>query len=105
MAMETDFFNAEARKALEKIEPTLQTRYMELQLYIRENKLHDDPKMVDPYSKEEMAFKEACRMLDKIIKEDSKYRKIAENDGELSKEFMEYFADPFNWEDLMNLEY
>ena len=102
MAMETDFYNAEARKALEKIEPTTQTKYMKLQLFIRENKLHDDPKMVDPFSKEETAFKEACRMLDAIIKEDSKYKKIAENDGEISKEFMEWFADPLNWEDLMN---
>lgn len=102
MAMETDFYNAEARKALEKIEPTTQTKYMKLQLFIRENKLHDDPKMVDPFSKEESAFKEACRMLDAIIKEDPKFKKTAENDGEISKEFMEWFADPFNWEDLMN---
>ena len=102
MAMETDFYNAEARKALEKIEPTTQTKYMKLQLFIRENKLHDDPKMVDPFSKEETAFKEACRMLDAIIKEDPKFKKIAENDGEISKEFMEWFADPLNWEDLMN---
>ena len=102
MAMETDFYNAEARKALEKIEQTTQTKYMKLQLYIRENKLHDDPNMVQPLSKEETAFKEACRMLDAIIKEDSKYKKIAENDGEISKEFMEWFADPLNWEDLMN---
>lgn len=102
MAMETDFYNAEARKALEKIEPTTQTKYMKLQLFIRENKLHDDPKMVDPFSKEETAFKEAYRMLDAIIKEDPKFKKIAENDGEISKEFMEWFADPLNWEDLMN---
>ena len=102
MAMETDFYNAEARKALEKIEPTTQTKYMKLQLFIRENKLHDDPKMVDPFSKEETAFKEACRMLDAIIKEDPKFKKTAENDGEISKEFMEWFADPFNWEDLSN---
>ena len=103
MAMETDFYNAEARKALEKIEPTTQTKYMKLQLFIRENKLHDDPKMVDPFSKEETAFKEACRMLDAIIKEDPKFKKTAENDGEISKEFMEWFADPLNWEDLMNI--
>lgn len=102
MAMETDFYNAEARKALEKIEPTTQTKYMKLQLFIRENKLHDDPKMVDPFSKEETAFKEACRMLDAVIKEDPKFKKTAENDGEISKEFMEWFADPFNWEDLSN---
>lgn len=102
MAMETDFYNAEARKALEKIEQTTQTKYMKLQLFIRENKLHDDPKMVDPFSKEETAFKEACRMLDAIIKEDPKFKKTAENDGEISKEFMEWFADPLNWEDLMN---
>lgn len=102
MAMETDFYNAEARKALEKIEPTTQTKYMKLQLFIRENKLHDDPNMVQPLSKEETAFKEAARMLDAIIKEDPKFKKTAENDGEISKEFMEWFADPFNWEDLMN---
>ena len=102
MAMETDFYNAEARKALEKIEQTTQTKYMKLQLYIRENKLHDDPNMVQPLSKEETAFKEAARMLDAIIKEDPKFKKTAENDGEISKEFMEWFADPFNWEDLSN---
>jgi len=105
MAMETDFYNAEAKKALEKLEPTTQTKYMKLQLFVRENKLHDDPKLVDPFSKEETAFKDACRMLDEIIKEDPKYRKIAENDGELSKEFMEWFADPMNWEDLMNFDF
>lgn len=102
MAMETDFYNAEARKALEKIEQTTQTKYMKLQLFIRENKLHDDPNMVQPLSKEETAFKEAARMLDAIIKEDPKFKKTAENDGEISKEFMEWFADPLNWEDLMN---
>ena len=26
---------------------------------------------------------------------------IAENDGEISKEFMDYFADPMNWDDSM----
>lgn len=98
MAMETDFYNAEARKVLEKMTPTTQIKYMKLQLFIRENKLHDDPKLTTPFSKEEMAFKDACRMLDEIIKEDPKYRMIAENDGELSKEFMEFYADPFNWE-------
>ena len=105
MAMETDHFNAEAKKVLDTLPKTTQTKYMQLQLFVRQNKLHDDPKMVDPYSKEETAFKDACRMLDEIIKEDPKYRKIAENDGELSKEFMEWFADPMNWEDLMNFDF
>ena len=105
MAMETDFYNTEAKKVLDTLPETPQTQYMKLQLFVRMNKLHDDPKMVDPFSKEEEAFKEACRMLDKIIKSDPKYRKIAENDGELSKEFMEWFADPMNWEDLMNMEF
>lgn len=102
MAMETDFFNAEAKKVLDTLPRTPQTKYMQLQLFIRQNKLHDDPNMVEPFSKEETAFKDACRMLNEIIKEDPKYKKIAENDGELSKEFMEFFADPINWEDDFN---
>lgn len=105
MAMETDFFNEEAMKALDKLPVTTQTKYMKLQLFIRMNKLHDDPKFAEPFSKEETAFKDACKMLDAIIKEDAKYKNIAENDGELSKEFMEFFADPFNWEDLMDFDY
>ena len=105
MAMETDFFNEEAKKKLETIPPTTQTKYMKLQLFVRQNKLHDDPKLVEPFSKEETAFKDACKMLDAIIKEDPKFRNIAENDGELSKEFMEYFADPMNWEDLMDMNF
>jgi hypothetical protein len=42
-------------------------------------------------------------MLDSIIKEDSKFRKIAENDGEITQELMDYYAEPFNWEDLEDL--
>ena len=50
-----------------------------------------------------------------IVREDEKVLKILsfpenhfivkENDGEISKEFMEYFADPMNWEDLMNMDF
>jgi hypothetical protein len=98
-------FDKEAKEVLDKMEQTTQIKYMKLQLFIREKKLTGDPNMVEPFSDEEEAFKEACRMLDAIIKEDSKYRKIAENDGEISKEFMEYFADPMNWEDLMNMDF
>jgi len=105
MAMETDYFNAEALKKLETLPPTIQIKYMKLQLFIRMNKLHDDPKLVRPFTKEETAFKDACKMLDEIIKEDPKYRNVAENDGELSKEFMEYFADPINWEDLNDFNF
>ena len=105
MAMETDFYNAEALKILETLPVNTQTKYMKLQLFIRMNKLHDDPNLVDPFSSEETAFKDACKMLDEIIKEDPKYRRIAENDGELSKEFMDFFADPINWEDLNNMEF
>ena len=105
MAMEMGNFDKEAKEVLDQMEQTTQVKYMKLQLFIREKKLHDDPKLVEPFSDEEEAFKEACRMLDAIIKEDPKYRKIAENDGEISTEFMEYFADPMNWEDLMNMDF
>lgn len=105
MAMEMANFDKEAKEVLDKMEQITQIKYMKLQLFIREKKLTGDPNMVEPFSDEEEAFKEACRMLDAIIKEDPKYRKIAENDGEISKEFMEYFADPMNWEDLMNMDF
>lgn len=105
MAMEMANFDKEAKEVLDQMEQTTQVKYMKLQIFIREKKLTGNPMMAEPYSDEEEAFKEACRMLDAIIKEDPKYRKIAENDGEISKEFMEYFADPMNWEDLMNMDF
>ena len=100
MAMETSYFDKEAKEVLDKMEQTTQVKYMKLQLFIRENKLYEDPLLVEPFSREELNFNEACKMLDLIIKEDSKFRKIAENDGEFTQEFMNYYADPFNWEDL-----
>ena len=104
MAMEMANYDMQAKEVLEQMEPTTQIKYMKLQLFIREKKLHD-PKWVFPGSDEETNFKDACKMLDAIIKEDPKSRKIAENDGEISKEFMEYFADPFNWDDSMMYDF
>ena len=98
MAMERDYFNEEALKALDKLPVTTQTKYMKLQLFIRMNKRHDNLTLVELFPKGEKTYwKEACKMLDEIIKEDPKFRDIAESDGELSKEFMEYFDDPVNW--------
>lgn len=105
MAMETPYYDKEAKEVLDKMAQTTQVKYMKLQLFIRENRLYDDPRMVFPFSREEANFKEACKMLDLIIKEDSKYQKIAENDGEITQEFMDFYADPFNWEDILNLDF
>ncbi len=41
-------------------------------------------------------FDEACKKLEEIVKLDEKYYKIAVNDGEISKEFMEYY-DQGDW--------
>ena len=41
-------------------------------------------------------FDEACKKLEAIIKQDKKYYKTAMNDGEISKEFMEYY-DQGDW--------
>lgn len=101
MAMEMGNFDKEAKEVLDQMEQTTQVKYMKLQLFIREKKLTGNPALVEPFSDEETAFKDACKMLDEIIKEDPKYRKIAENDGEISKEFMDYFADPMNWDDSL----
>ena len=38
----------------------------------------------------------ACKKLEEIVKLDEKYYKIAVNDGEISKEFMEYY-DQGDW--------
>ena len=99
MAMNTKFYNAEARKALEKMEPTTQIQYLLLQLFMRENRLYKNPMLEKISSEEASAYKQACRMLDKIIKEDFRYMEIAEYDGELCFGFMDYFNDPTNWED------
>lgn len=85
MAMETALFNREAQKALEEMPATPLTKYLKLVLFIREKKLTE-------WSYDNaLDFDEACKMLDEVIKADAKYHKIAENDGEISKEFMEYF--------------
>lgn len=99
MAMDADYLNEEALEALDKLPVTTQTKYMKLQLLIRMNERHDAPRFVKPFSKEDKVYMKACKMLDEIIKEDPKFRDIAESDGALSKEFMEYFNDPVNWRD------
>ena len=98
MAMKTDQYNREAKRVLEEELPvnTL-TKYLKVQLFIRESNL-PSPKFVDPYSEEGIAYKKACSMLDEIIKEDPKYKKIIESDGEFSEEFIEFFNDPINWQ-------
>lgn len=90
MAMETDLYNREAEKNLKEMPVNALTKYLKLVLFIRANKLYE-------WSYDNaLAFDEACKMLDEIIKMETKYHKIAENDGEISKEFMEYF-DQGDW--------
>lgn len=90
MAMETDLYNREAEKILKEMPVNALTKYLKLVLFIRANKLYE-------WSYDNaLAFDEACKMLDEIIKMETKYHKIAENDGEISKEFMEYF-DQGDW--------
>ena len=43
-------------------------------------------------------FETPFMILDEIVKEKPEYLKIAENDGELSREFMDYYKNPRNWE-------
>lgn len=88
--METDLYNREAEKILKEMPVNALTKYLKLVLFIRANKLYE-------WSYDNaLAFDEACKMLDEIIKMETKYHKIAENDGEISKEFMEYF-DQGDW--------
>ena len=75
----------EAKEALEKMPESNINDYLKLILYIREKKLTKWD-----YSNA-IEFDEACKMLDKLRKKEEKYYKIAHNDGEFSKEFMEYF--------------
>lgn len=90
MAMETDNYNKEAQKALEELPETAMTKYMKLVIYIREKKLYE-------WSYDNaLDFDEACKKLEEIVKLDEKYYKIAVNDGEISKEFMEYY-DQGDW--------
>ena len=95
MAIGTDSHNEEALRILETIPPTTQTKYMKLQLFVRMNHLTN----TGLFQPEKAILNNACKMLDEIIKEAPNYLKIAENDGELSEEFMEYFANPSNWKD------
>ena len=96
MAMKTDEYDKEAKKVLEEELPqnTL-TKYLALQLFLREKNL-PDPMFAT--MEEELDYKEACKILDEIIKEDSKYKRIAENDGEFSEAFIKYFNDPMLWQ-------
>ena len=89
MAMETDIYNKEATEALNKLPETALTKYLKLVLYIREKKIYDNLENF-------LDFNEACKKLEAIIKQDKKYYKIAINDGEISKEFMEYY-DQGEW--------
>lgn len=90
MAMETDNYNKEAEKALDALPETAMTKYMKLVIYIREKKLYE-------WSYDNaLDFDEACKKLEEIVKLDEKYYKIAVNDGEISKEFMEYY-DQGDW--------
>ena len=80
----------EAQKALEELPETAMTKYMKLVIYIREKKLYE-------WSYDNaLDFDEACKKLEEIVKLDEKYYKIAVNDGEISKEFMEYY-DQGDW--------
>ena len=89
MAMETDIYNKEATEALNKLPETALSKYLKLVLYIREKKIYDNLENF-------LDFNEACKKLEAIIKQDKKYYKIAINDGEISKEFMEYY-DQGEW--------
>ena len=63
---------------------------LKLVIYIREKKLYE-------WSYDNaLDFDEACKKLEEIVKLDEKYYKIAVNDGEISKEFMEYY-DQGDW--------
>lgn len=85
MAMETDLYNREAETALDSIPDSSLKQYLKLVLFIRSKKLYE-------WSYDNaLDFDEACKMLDAIIQKDKKFHKIATNDGEISKEFMDYF--------------
>lgn len=90
MAMETDTYNREAEQTLDKIPQTALTDYLKLTLFIRKKKL------VEWDYSNALDFDQACKMLDDLMKKEAKYYKIAQNDGEFSKEFMEYF-DQGDW--------
>ena len=91
MAMEMGSMDKEAKEALEKMPESSINDYLKLILYIRDKKLSKWD-----YSNA-IEFDEACKMLDKLRKKEAKYYKIAQNDGEFSKEFMEYF-DSGDWD-------
>ena len=79
-----------SRESLAELPETPMTNYMKLVIYIREKKLYE-------WSYDNaLDFDEACKKLEAIIKQDKKYYKTAMNDGEISKEFMEYY-DQGDW--------
>ena len=87
MAMETDPYNREAETALDSIPDSSLKQYLKLVLFIRSKKLYE-------WSYDNaLDFDEACKILDAIIQKDKKFHKIATNDGEISKEFMDYFEE------------
>lgn len=91
MAMETDFFNKEAEKALADMPETPLIKYLKAVLFIRSKKLYE-------WSYENAVdMAAAAKMLNAVFQEDKKFRKIADFDGEISKEFLEYF-DGGEWE-------
>ena len=95
IAMNTNSYNHKAESALRKIKPSILTQYMKLQLILRKNKSNNDP---DPFTREGADFVKAAQILDTIIKKDPKFKNIAQNDGEVSEKFMEWFEDPYNWD-------
>lgn len=58
--------------------------------------LHPEKKLYEWSYDNALDFDEACKKLEEIVKLDEKYYKIAVNDGEISKEFMEYY-DQGDW--------
>ena len=98
MAMDKKYYDVKVKKVLDELPQTTEVKYMKLQLFFRELEgleISNDRVYVEKIKE---TFETPFMILDEIVKEKPEYLKIAENDGELSREFMDYYKNPKNWE-------
>lgn len=98
MAMDKKYYDVKVKKVLDELPQTTEVKYMKLQLFFRELEgleISNDRVYVEKIKE---TFETPFMILDEIVKEKPEYLKIAENDGELSREFMDYYKNPRNWE-------
>ena len=79
MAMNTPAYNAEAQQVVAELPPTALSLYLKAILSERQNG--------------EAGWMETCILLNQVFTMDSKFKKIAINDGDIKKELLEFYEE------------